>query len=162
MRLLGRIEAGGGLAIPSSDLLLLRLVQALDEGTEFFGEQFRGTYQIRTLLEPYTVAPDLPGPRCTLLLYEGDQIVFCAGAQWNGTYPAGSDLRQFWDTHSNTLTAAGGKPFVFARPGRYTMRLVVENGAGWHDVLDVHEAQFTVPPPAARPASTRGSGPRSR
>jgi len=115
------------------------------------GRQLQGSFVVRTLVTPYKINPNMFGPGYFLLLYDGDDIIYYAGGSWNGKHDVDEELTLRFDTHSNVLVGAKGKPFIFTKPGTYTMRLVVINGGGWNDVLDVYENQFAVATPATQP-----------
>jgi hypothetical protein len=79
------------------------------------------------------------------------RLIFRAGHAWGGLKP-GQPLCLNTDTHSNTLRAAGGKPFLFPEPGRYTLSVTACKGDSgkWTDSKSVtfhvgmDESEFKV------------------
>jgi len=66
------------------------------------------------------------------------RLIFRAGHGWGGL-ELGKPLCLNTDTHSNTLRAAGGKPFLLPKPGRYTLSITACKGDSgkWTDSKSV-------------------------
>lgn len=66
------------------------------------------------------------------------RLIFRAGHGWGSLEP-GKPLCLNTDTHSNTLRAAGGKPFLLPKPGRYTLSITACKGDSgkWTDSKSV-------------------------
>ncbi|MHC4716957.1 MAG: HEAT repeat domain-containing protein [Planctomycetota bacterium] len=79
------------------------------------------------------------------------RLIFRAGHAWGGMEPW-EPLCLNTDTHSNILRAAGGKPFLFPKPGRYTLSITACRGDSgkWTDSKSVtfhvggDESEFKV------------------
>jgi hypothetical protein len=110
-----------------------------------FGLQYKGGFAVRTLVEPYKHNPKVAGPGYTLLIYDGDKIVFCTAGGWGGDFDVGGEMSLGWDTRRNGLLASRNQPFVFTKGGTFSMRLIVVNNGVWNDVLDVYAKEFVVP-----------------
>jgi len=96
--------------------------------------------------------PTVMGDSTMIRIFDSrGRLIFRAGHAWGGLKP-GQPLCLNTDTHSNTLRAAGGKPFLFPEPGRYTLSITACKGDSgkWTDSksvtfnVGIDESEFRV------------------
>jgi hypothetical protein len=76
-------------------------------------------------------------PYWMLTIAEANGIVIhMGGGGWSGPMRTGESRTFTFDTHSNSAPGAEGRPFVFPRPGRYTVTVSVFPGGGLFTPVD--------------------------
>ena len=87
----------------------------------------------------YQTPPTVPNDGIVIRIFDSrGRLIFRAGHAWGGL-KLEEPLCLNTDTHSNTLRAACGKPFLFPKPGRYTLSITACRGDSgkWTDSKSV-------------------------
>ena len=70
-----------------------------------------------------------------------------AGGSWAGPVKTGESKSLTFDTHSNSVPGAQGKPFFFPRPGKYTVTMSIFPGGDVLTPVDTKPVEVEVPTP---------------